>query len=106
MDRYLRVKTNITGPPVRTQEIIPLENIQNILINGTTQIDFDYFQQHSGGHPHVRLTLTGTGGTADVQEIIQAFQDIVATQAQNPIGVFDVASIVSGVTITNWDIQF
>jgi len=29
-DRYLRVKTNITGPPAITQEIIPLEHLQHI----------------------------------------------------------------------------
>ena len=106
MDRYLRVKTNIAGPPVVTQEIIPLENLQHIEYISTTEIDFDYFQQHGGGHPHVRLTLSGTGGAADVQEIIQAFQDIIATQDENPIGVFDVASVIPGVTITGWAIVF
>ena len=106
MDRYLRVKTNIAGPPAITQEIIPLENVQNISVTTATEIDFDYFQQHGGGHPHVRLTLSGTSGVSDLQEIVQAFQDIVATKYDMPIGVFDVDSIITGATVTGWAIVF
>ena len=104
-DRYLRVKTNITGPPAITQEIIPLEHLQHIENTTSTQITFEYFKEHSGSNPNIIATLN-TVNQVQVQQIIQAIQDIFATQNQNPIGVFDVASVVPGIQITNWTVNF
>ena len=105
MDRYLRVKTNITGPPAVTQEIIPLEHLQHIENTSSTQITFEYFKEHSGGNPNIIATLN-TVNQVQVQEIIQAIQDVFAITNSNTMGILDVDSIIPGIQITGWTVNF